>query len=171
MPDRLHPSPILPIGAIQQRSIQSHRAGRAKLAPQHHQSLQPRQRAPCHRPVRQPSQTQTFVILPPYRRQSAIECPLPSPDRAPVHMMTSRAMVPKPRLDFLSAGILGLPGRTIHQTYFPEAQRACGCLQLAGPGRSAVDFFHHEAEWFGILVEPTDRCGYRPPCYGLTDIW
>jgi uncharacterized protein YlaI len=36
------------------------------------------------------------------RRQSVIECPLSSPDRAPVHMMTSRAMVPKPRLDFLS---------------------------------------------------------------------
>ena len=32
-----------------------------------------------------------------------IECPLSSPDRAPVHMMTSRATVPKPRLDFLSA--------------------------------------------------------------------
>lgn len=37
------------------------------------------------------------------RRRPVIECPLSSPDRAPVHMMTSRAMVPEPHLDFLSA--------------------------------------------------------------------
>ncbi len=73
---------------VQQRSILSHRAGRAKLAPQHRQPLQPRQRAPCHRPVRR-SVTDTNTCYFPYRsatvwcRRSAVvaEARYGSPNR------------------------------------------------------------------------------------------
>ena len=57
------PPPIKPIGAIKQVSIQSHRAGRAKLALLHRQPLQARQRAPAIGLSADPSQKNLLLSM------------------------------------------------------------------------------------------------------------
>ncbi len=70
--------------------------------PQHHQPLQPRQRDPCHRPVRRPI-TDTNTCCFPHRSATVwrrMSGAVGEPGT--IQSISSRTMQPKPRLNFLS---------------------------------------------------------------------